>query len=248
MSKTKIVIVDDESESRESLKYLIENNFNDVEISGVANSVNEAKEIITSNEPDIVYLDIMMPGMDGFSLISLFPERTFEVIVTSASTEFGIQGIKHGAIDYILKPATVDDLSTSLDTYKKNKLKPAKDRIDINDVNKIAITTSDGFQLENLDNVVRLEADSNYTTVHLSDKRSLLVSKSLKEFEKSFEGIEHFTRIHKSHLININYVKNFSTIDGGFVSMSDGSSFPVSKRKNPDFFKALSKVSLMLKP
>lgn len=247
MGKTRVVIVDDEKESQDNLKYLITNHFSDIEISGVAESVMEAKEMIQQNEPDIVYLDIMMPGIDGFGLIEQFPDRNFEVVVTTASSDFGIKGIKHGAIDYILKPATFDDLSSSLDSYKKFRVKKDSRSIYSKTPQKIAITTSDGFKLEDLANIIRFEADSNYTIVHIQDQKSLLVSKPLKEFEMKLSGVSNFIRIHKSHLINIDYVEYFSSSDGGVVKLSDGSSFPVSKRKNPDFFSALSKVSLMLK-
>jgi len=247
MEKTRVIIVDDEKESQDNLKYLIENHFADMEISGVAESVKEAKELIQIKEPDIVYLDIMMPGIDGFGLIEQFPDRKFEVVVTTASSDFGIKGIKHGAIDYILKPATVDDLNSSLDSFKNLKVKKVSKSVASYPPHKIAITTSDGFKLEDLSNIIRFEADSNYTIVHIKDENSLLVSKPLKEFEMKLSSVTNFIRIHKSHLINIDYVSYFSSADGGIVKLSDGSSFPVSKRKNPEFFKALSKVSLMLR-
>jgi two-component system, LytTR family, response regulator len=247
MKKTKVLIVDDEVESQNNLKYLIENHFSELEITGIASSVAEAKELISVNEPDIVYLDVMMPGMDGFSLLRLFPNRNFEVIVTTASSEFGIQGIKHGAIDYILKPATIDDLSSSINVYK-NLGGRAPALLTTNKPFKIAIPTKDGFQLENLTNILRFTADNNYTMVHIFNKNPILVSKTLVSFEQKLVNVDSFFRINKSHLINMEFIVHFTISDGGSVKMIDGSYFPISKKKNPEFFDALSQVSFMPKP
>jgi two-component system LytT family response regulator len=247
MGRTKILIVDDDHKSQDELQGLLESHFTDVEITGTAYSVEEAKLLIESNEPDLVYLDVMMPEADGFELLRHYPDRNFEVILTTASADFGIKGIKSGAIDYILKPATEDDLTSSIETYrnlvKKREILPDSG----SQPERIAITTSSGYHLEELKNIIRLEADSNYTRIHIIDKPPVLVSKPLKVFEATLIRHKNFIRIHKSHLINLDHVCSFSSADGGTVILADNSKHPVSKRKNPDFFDALSRYSIMVK-
>ncbi len=247
MIKPKILIVDDEPKSQEKLQYLIESHFPEFQISAIASSVQEAKEMINLEEPDLVYLDIMMPGLDGFSLIESYPNRKFEVIVTTASPEFGIQSVKSGAIDYILKPATLEDVNSSLRSYEEKYSSNNGTKLYWENRRKIAITTSNGFVIEDVENIIQLEADNNYTKVQLHEKPALLVSKPLRDFEKCLEGYNFFVRIHKSHIINMHFLKSFSYSDGGIITMVDGSTHPVSKRKNPEFFKALASFSLMVK-
>lgn len=247
MGRTKILIVDDDHISQDELQDLFKNHFTEVEITGTAYSVEEARQCIESNEPDLVYLDVMMPEADGFELLQLYPNRNFEVILTTASADYGIKGIKSGAIDYILKPATEEDIISSIETYQNLKKKRDNDPILEFQPERIAITTSTGYHLEELKNIIRLEADNNYTLIHISGKTPVLVSKPLKVFEKSLDLHRHFIRTHKSHIINLDHVYSFSSSDGGFVTLSDGSKHPVSKRKNPEFFEALSRYSIMLK-
>lgn len=247
MKKFKSIIVDDEQHGRENLASILKNYCSEIEIVGEASSASEARQLILELEPEVIFLDILMPIQNGFDLLDQFIDRNFAVIFVSASVDFGIQAVKAGILDYVLKPININDLQLAV-----GKIKPyfdklmTKNEIKKSEFYKIALSHSNGFAMEEISNIVRLHADDNYTRVFTASGKQYLISRPLMDFEKALPpGV--FVRTHKSFMINIEYLKDYSNEDGGTVLLSDGFKIPVSKRKNALFIQRLKQFSLMLR-
>ena len=247
MRKFKTIIVDDEKHGRENLHVILTNYCPQLQLMGEAGSVKEALELISVHEPEVVFLDILMPVMNGFDLLDLFQERKFVVIFVSASMEFGIQAVKAGVLDYVLKPINISELQSAVAKVKEHFDKSTLPVFTATSrITKIALSHSNGFTMEEIQNITRLQADDNYTRVFTASGKQYLISKPLAEFERTLpEGI--FVRTHKSYMINLEHLKDFNTVDGGVAILNDGVKVPVSKRKNQMFLGALRKFSLMLR-
>lgn len=232
ITKLTAIIVDDELHGRENLKLIIQNYCPEIEVKGSANDVVSAIALVKNHLPDVVFLDINMPVLDGFDFLDEFEDRKFMVVFVSAHDEFGINAVKVGAEDYLLKPINIKELKLCVKKLlcingKKNSTKSVSEN------NKLIISDSRGFNILNIDDILRLEADGCYTTIVTKDKISV-ISRTLKDFEASLPK-EYFFRIHKSHLINLKYIKDYSNFNGNFVTMSDGSKVEISRRKTPEF-------------
>jgi len=243
------IIVDDEARSRRMLKSLCEEYCEELEIIGLAGSVSEAKELIAKEEPDVVFLDIRMPLESGFELLKHYNnDFAFDVIFTTAYDEYALEAFQFAAIDYILKPIEIDALITAVNKVKElrnftpqpEKFKFLQELLLSQKIEKIALTTADGFTFVNYGDIIRCEGESNYTTVILSDKSSHLITKTLKHFEDLLLE-KHFFRIHKSHLVNLHAVRKFiKSKKGGIVEMNDGKEVEVSSKKREELLKRLS--------
>jgi len=243
----KAIIVDDEINGRLNLASMLKSN-REIKVIGEASNVIEAKELILSKKPDVVFLDILMPELNGFNLLDLFPDRTFAVIFVSASVDFGIRALKSGVLDYVLKPISTEELQVALNKIPLYFEKQAFEKVSVRnqEIKKIALSHSTGFVVEDIQDIIRLEADDNYTRVFLNSGKSYLISRPLKDFELCLPS-DIFLRVHKSFMLNLHHIKDYSNIDGGIITLSDGYKTPVSKRKNPEFFNALKKHSLMFR-
>lgn len=233
ISKLTAIIVDDELHGRENLKLIIQNYCPEIEVKGSADDVVSAIALVKNHLPDVVFLDINMPVLDGFDFLNEFEDRKFMVVFVSAHDEFGINAVKVGAADYLLKPINIKELKQCVKKLlcingKKNSAKPVLEN------NKLIISASRGFNILNIDDILRLEADGCYTTIVTKDKKNSVISRTLKDFEESLPK-EYFFRIHKSHLINLKYIKDYSNFSGNFVTMTDGSKVEISRRKTPEF-------------
>jgi len=240
--KLTAIIVDDELHGRENLKKIIENYCHEIEILGCVDSVVNAKELVNVHQPDVVFLDINMPVLDGFDFLDEYDDRNFMVVFVSAHEEFGINAVKAGAADYLLKPINIKELKQTVKKLlsihgKVIKVEPSHDS------DKIVIPASHGFNVLVIDDIIRLEADGCYTTVVIKNGKNTIVSRTLKDFEDTLPK-EIFFRIHKSHLINLKYIKDYSNLSGNFVTMTDGSKVEISRRKAPEF---ILKIKTMLK-
>lgn len=231
-AKLTAIIVDDELYGRENLKLIIKNYCPEIEVKASAEDVVSAIALVKNHTPDVVFLDINMPVLDGFDFLKEFEDRKFMVVFVSAHEEFGISAVKVRAEDYLLKPINIKELKLCV-----NKLLTLKDKKNstksVSENNKLIISDSRGFNILNIDDILRLEADGCYTTIVSKDKNSV-ISRTLKDFEASLPK-EYFFRIHKSHLINLKYIKDYSNFSGNFVTMSDGSKVEISRRKTPEF-------------
>ena len=239
MEKLTSIIVDDELHGRENLKTIIESYCSELKVIDTAESAVIAKELVLKHNPDVVFLDINMPVLDGFDFLECFDKRNFMVVLVSAHSDFGIRAVKQRVEDYLLKPVNIKELQQTVKKLlafkKENDKFPQSDR-----TSKIALPLTFGFEVFDVDDIIRFEADGCYTKVFFKDGKTLTISKTLKEFEETASKYD-FYRIHKSHIINLHYVKEYSKIDGGHITLKDGSIVEISRRKSADFIQTAKK-------
>jgi len=239
----KSIIIDDELKSRESLRILIEDFCEGVAVSALCQNVAEGLAAIEKHRPDVIFLDIQMQRETGFDLLNKIKQINFEVIFTTAYSEYAIKAFKFSAIDYLLKPIDIEELKAALLKVEKKiggsingRLQQLMDNLKGgNTANfKLALPTSDGLIFIKVNDIVYCEASSNYTNIYMLDGKKHLVSRTLKEYEEMLTE-SNFFRIHHSYLINLNLVKKYVRGDGGYVIMNNDTSLDVSKRKKEAF-------------
>lgn len=239
----KSVIIDDELKSRESLRILIEDFCSNVEVSAVCQNVAEGIAAIERYRPDVIFLDIQMQRETGFDLLNKIKEINFEVVFTTAYSEYAIKAFRFSAIDYLLKPIDIEELKAALSKVERKVIGGINSRLQQlmdnlkggNPENfKLALPTSDGLIFIKVNDIVFCEASSNYTNIHMMDGKKHLVSRTLKEYEEMLTE-SNFFRIHHSYLINLHLVKKYVRGDGGYVIMNNDVSLDVSKRKKEAF-------------
>ena len=235
----KAMIIDDERNSCEALQLLLERSCPEVEVIGLAHSGAEALNKIQTLHPQLVFLDIEMPNMNGFQLLEQIPKITFELIFTTSYDQYAIKAFKFSAIDYLLKPVDREELEKAVEKVSRKLTNNINQQLDIllqkinqpsAPVQKIALPTMQGLELVSIDSIINCSANSNYTEFFLTDKRKILVSRTLKEMEELLE--EHsFLRVHHSHIINLNAITRYVKGEGGYLIMSDGSTVDVSRSR-----------------
>lgn len=241
----KIVIVDDENDALEALEWKLNRYIEDVKVIK-CNSPIQSINIIDTVEPDIVFLDIQMPEMDGFTLLENLTNRKFNLIFTTAHDEFALKAIKVSAIDYLLKPVDKDELIAAISKIQeKKKGELLEDKLqlllgNVDDVNsdKINISADGKVYILEKEDVIMLKSDKSYTTLYLTNDQQIVVSKTLKEVEKKFQ-FPQFFRVHNSYLINLTHVKEYLKGLGGELIMSNGLSASISRNKKSELFKKL---------
>ena len=249
MNKLTAILVEDQSAALEMLQNDILKFHSEIEIIGTAKSVVEASILLRKKQPDILFLDIMLGDGTGFDVLEIHPNLTSKIIFVTASDEFAIKAFKFAAIDYVLKPYANEDLYNAINKAK-NQLKPAKEQIavlqqSIQQPNqrpkKISLNTSDKIIVVNLDDIVRCKSDNNYTEFFLADNQKILVGKTLKYFADMLKEF-NFIRVHQSHLINTQYIKEFIKSDGGYLVLKNKENIPVSVRKRTEVVLFLEKI------
>ena len=244
------VIIDDEKPARDSLELMLSRYFPEkIKVVGKSESLKEGVFAIYKQNPDLVFLDIEMPVENGFKIFDYFQQVTFSVIFTTAYKEYAIKAIKVAALDYILKPVGVEDLKEAIELHEKRHLSgvPVESieklisilSPDAPIVPKVALPTLHGFQFEKVNSIIYCLADQNYTRVFTVDGGVLLISKPLNSIE-SLLPTNLFYRIHKSHLVNLNFIKSYSRTEGFHVVLEDGTKLDVASRRNEDFLKVLT--------
>jgi len=243
------VIIDDEQSNRENLTNILREYCPDVSILASAASASQGMDIIREHKPDLVFLDIEMPGGNGFKMLECLQNIDFEIIFVTAHDQYAINAIRFNALDYLLKPVDILALKTALEKFEvKIGEKRENDRIrnflenhHLNqDKHRIALPTLDKVEFIAINKIIRCEGESNYTHFHLEGQQKILVSKTLKEFEELLEEYG-FLRVHQSHLINTRKVQSIIKSDGGYIRMNDGSDVIVSRRKKESVYKKLMK-------
>ncbi|HTL80724.1 MAG TPA: LytTR family DNA-binding domain-containing protein [Bacteroidia bacterium] len=242
------VIVDDSPEARTSLKEDLKRWCPDVHLVGEADSMKSGLSLLKEKNPDVVFLDIELGDGNGFSLLEQLGETTTRVIFTTGMDNFGIRAIKFSALDYLLKPVDPDELVKAVEKVKEDqrrqnisvnlKLLAEQMRPSASSLKRLALNSSDKVQVVNITDIIRCESERNYTTFFLKDKKQIVVTKTLKEYEELLEPMG-FVRVHHSHLINLEHLKEFIKHDGGYALMDDNAHVPVSVRKREDLLKAL---------
>ena len=239
----KIIIVDDSSTSRITLEKLILKNFSDnYEIVSICEDANSAKKAIKSNKPDLVFLDIEMPNKNGFELLKEIKSINFEVIFTTSHTDYAIKAIKADALDYLIKPINLKDLNIALRRFENKRI--VKDNTDTKVIiaktgneliKKIAFSTDTGYEFISINSILFCEANSNYCRIFCSDGREILLAKTLKNIEEQLASTNLFHRIHKSYLVNLNYILKLNKTGSLEVELQNGIRLPVSVRQKEKF-------------
>lgn len=238
----KIAIVDDELHCIESLVLYLSGLFPEAVIAYKSNKVHEALEKLPGLEIDLLFLDIEMPGMNGFELLKQLPDWKFDVIFTTAYSQYAIQAFKARAINYLLKPIDEQELKEAVETWKDDRshlsaFEPDKISLLIEQIkkegmmrNKVSVPVIDGYEFIEVNDLMYCSSKNNYTTFHFAHDRKLLVSKTIKEIEKTLEQF-YFIRVHQSFLLNPNYMKKYTKSGGGFIEMENEDKIPVSNSR-----------------
>jgi len=245
----KVLIIDDENRTRSLIAKMIDSFGFDVDTIPEGENVQSGIKAIEKHNPDIVLLDIQMPDGTGFDVIRSIGNKNFEVIFITAHEEFAIKAIKFSALDYLLKPVDASELKAALekalelvDSEKSNSQFDAlHSNIQSNEKRRLVLKTQESVHVVDLEQIIRCEADRNYTSFFLKDSKKILVSKTLKEYE-TLLAAHNFLRVQQSHLINIDYVDRYDKKNGGAVVMKDGSEVPLSPAKREVFFKRLENL------
>jgi two-component system LytT family response regulator len=239
------VIVDDEMRSCQALSKMLRDYCEDVTVVGMAHTVEDGVRIIHREQPELVFLDIQMPDSDGFQIFRDFDQPTFRVICVTAYDNFALTAFRYAVLDYVLKPVDIDELVRAVDRFrtgtpvavvdrdapvKKSPVTPAPHRI--------AVTTMHDIQFIDIDRIVRLQAERNYTVFYLVDGTNIFVARTLKEYEETLAGAS-FMRVHHSHIINLNKVVRYIKGKGGYAVLCDGSKVEVSPKKKAEFLDSI---------
>ena len=247
----KAVIIDDEKDSIDTLKWKLENYCPDVNVISSFEKPADGVSYLKKNPVDLLFLDIEMPMLTGFDVLEeLGRDIPFDIIFITAYDNFGIQAVKFSALDYLLKPVQNKELKEAIDKHlKKSQQKIPSEQIDLllNNVQaerkgkrgRIALASKESIEFVDPQEIIVCEANSNYTNVYLSEGRKRVISKTLKEFEDMLIPFNFF-RPHNSHLINLNFVKEFIRGDGGYLVMENKMKIPVSKTRKEELMQLLS--------
>ncbi|MES2418579.1 MAG: LytTR family DNA-binding domain-containing protein [Bacteroidota bacterium] len=242
------IIVDDEEFARSSLYFLLQENCEEIHIAGIAKSVSEARTLLSLHQVDLIFLDIAMPGQNGFELIPQAQASAATVIFTTAYDQYALKAIKANALDYLLKPIDIDELKAAVEkaaryiklnrteNYRNERLKNlANDLTGRTEIKKITLPNGQGYRLVDIDDITHIEADSNYSVFNLINSEKIAVSKVLKDYEEILPD-NRFVRIHKSSIVNLKYIKEYSSKNGLQVVLNNGETINVSRRRASDFF------------
>lgn len=239
----KAIIIDDIQEAITVLQSDLETYCKNIEVIGSANGVVSGAKLIKELKPELVFLDIQMPDGTGFDLLEIIGDADFKLIFTTASDEFAIKAFKFSAIDYLLKPIDPDDLMQAVEKVEQQQKPTSRLELlkeNLNHPKKIALNTVEKIHIVDIEEVIRLESNINYTRFFFKDGTKLLVTKTLKEFDKMLSD-HNFIRIHQSHLVNANFIKEFLK-QNGEVILKDGTKIPVSTRKKSTLMDMISKL------
>jgi two-component system LytT family response regulator len=241
------VLVDDDESNLSALREKLARHCPEVEVIGSCDNGADGIAMIEEQKPGIVFLDIEMPLMNGFVMLQQLHYRDFALVFVTAYDHYAIKAIRYSALDYLVKPVEIEELKSAVARALANQpnqssqvqLEILLEQLHKKQPQRISIPTNDGLRFLQLDQVVHLEASSNYTYIYLATKQHFLVSRTLKEFEDMLPP-EIFIRIHHSTIINKNYVEKYIRGEGGQVLMQDGKVLDVSKRKKAEFIQAIS--------
>lgn len=245
----KTIITDDESGARDVLKTLLEEFFSEIEIVAVCENLPETIKAVKKHKPDVLFMDIEMPGYSGLELYDFLneDERTFQLIFTTAYSDYAIQAFRLAAIDYILKPIQFQHLKEAVsrivnEVKKQTELEQLitfRDNLAQHQDKKICISTTEGKHYIPFGDLIFMRADGSYTNIHILGKKEIYASRRLKYFEEMLEGDPRFFRTHRSALINIAYIAQIIRPDNKVV-LKDGSKLDIANEKIKELEELLS--------
>lgn len=244
------IIIEDEPHSQKTLHNFIKKYCAQVEVVSVASTIKMAVEQVHLLKPDLIFLDIDLPDGTGFELLEQIKQPWPGIIFVTAYNQYAVKAFQISAIDYLLKPVDPELLVKAIEKANHSKDNPEQQAKKIaalhenrlsGRLSKMALPTQNGIQLVKIDEVIRLEADGNYTTIFLKDQCKILVSKKIKEFEALLEDT-HFFRIHQSHIVNLEVIDRYIKGEGGTVILEDGSQLEVARRRKEEFLKRITSL------
>jgi len=244
------IIIDDEQECINDLKYLITKHKLPVEIIATATNGNEALVQILRHKPQLIFLDVVMPGMSGFEMLELLPSIDFQLIITTSMDKYAVQAIRSSALDFLLKPIKVSELQDAIARANEKNQHPTRSQLNLlqdtlktnnQSIRKIALNNADGVELVSVDDILYFESDGNYTVVHLKGNKTILVTKQIGKFEEVVSN-SGFFRIHNSYIVNLNYIRKFVRSDGGHIVLENGKALSISRSRKDQFLELLSNL------
>ena len=246
--KIRAVIVEDEPDNRENLKLLLEAYCEEIEVAAEAATVADGVREISKVQPDLVFLDVELPDGNGFDVLEKLHSKELQVIFITAFSEYAIRAIKFDALDYIMKPIDISELRSAVDkVLNKRQTMNSFSRIEnllanlhTREVQKrrIPLASADALKMVELQHIVRLEGESNYTRFYFTNDNPFLVARTLKEYEEILSDSE-FMRVHQSHIVNLNFVKSYVKSDGGYLVMQDGTQVGVARNRKSGLLERL---------
>lgn len=248
MTGLKVIIVDDEVSVRNSISKILKMDFPEINITSSVGTIGEGYSEIVNNTPDLLFLDVELPDGTGFDLLHRFDSINFRVIFITGHQEYALKAIKMSALDFILKPFDSGEIRNAVEKAQKVinrdeeqiKFRTLSENMEGKKVLKrIILPTSENLHLIQIRDIIRAEADSNYTRFMISDGQKIMVSRTIKEFDTLLSG-SGMVRVHQSHLVNISFVDKFVKRDGGYLQLKDGSNVPVSQSLKKKVIEAIS--------
>lgn len=243
------VIIDDEVGALKGMKLLLQHCCPEVEVVGTAQNIQDAKNIIDSKRPNLLFLDVELTHTTGFDLLKITDRKDFVVIFVTAHDKHAVPAIKADALDFLLKPVETSDLIIAVERAKerlnKKVLFSEQNTKDARAPHRLEVPTRHGLRFIDYQHIEYIEADGNYSTLFLGEQKAIVVSRQLGSFEATLPEKE-FLRIHKSYIINLNHLAAFERLDGGLVEMESGRRLEVSKKYKADLLEAIKSWSLRL--
>ncbi|HEY2649753.1 MAG TPA: LytTR family DNA-binding domain-containing protein [Puia sp.] len=247
------LIIEDEKHCSDNLLWLLNKYCPEVEVLGICKNADEGLEQIRASQPGLVFLDVEMPDKSGFDLLESISDIPFHIIFTTAFNQYAVRAIKFGALDYLLKPVDKDELRQAVDKFTKQEKQISLNQLTAllshtqkkNDFSfqKIAFPTLHSYELVHLNDILVCESSSNYTNVRLTNGKTILVSKTLKEIEELL-NMAPFFRVHNSWLVNLHYAIRYVKGDGGYLVLNNEMTVPVSRNKREDLLKYITHLSI----
>ena len=243
----KAIIIDDEPYCCDILFAMLQTYCPEIEVVSICNNGMDALTAIRQHTPNLIFLDVEMPKMNGFEMLEQIPAINFHLIFTASYDQYALKAIRFSAIDYLLKPIDREELIKAVQKVKDRIQSPLPQQLEIlmqklrqpaNPVNKIALPAMEGLQMIPVDTIISCESDDNYSKIQLKSGKKMLVTRSLKEMEEILEQYS-FIRVHRSYLVNLNEVEKYIKGEGGYLIMSDGSMVDVSRNKKEQLLKKL---------
>jgi len=243
----KEIIIDDEPYCCEILAAMLESDCPEVEITGIFNNAKDALTAIRQQSPDLVFLDVEMPKMNGFEMLEQLSAINFHLIFTTSYDQYALKAIRFSAIDYLLKPIDREELKKAVQKVKERIHIPIPQQLEILmqklkqpavPINKIALPTMEGLQMIPIESIISCESDDNYTLLKLKGGKKLLVTRSLKDIDESLEQ-HSFIRVHRYYIVNLNEIEKYIKGEGGYLVMSDGTTIDVARNKKEVLLKKL---------
>lgn len=231
----KALLIDDEKNALTALRKMLEQFCPDVLVIGEAQTALEGLRLIRQQEPDLLFLDVEMPGGTGFDLLETLERKSFSTIFTTAHEQYALPALRSGAIDYLLKPISLDELRAAIKRVITAKEKPEQG---LKENPRISISNSDGTLFVSAADIVCVEGDGRYSRFYLTDGKEHVVSRNLGDLEQELCPAKFF-RVHKSWLVNCGHIIKVSSKDGGFAVLSNGKEIEISRRKKAEFMEMM---------